>query len=269
MLFAVPLLPHYLAGQVLSQSDRIMISKMIGNSEVAIYSIAYNIGLLMNIFTVAINNSYTPWFYQNLERRRYLQIQRVTTIIMYIMAAVIILLMFCGPEAIAILGSPEYQDGMYAVPPVAAGAFFMFLYHIYVDVEFYFEKKGYVLFSSVAAASLNILLNLIFIPIFGYVAAAYTTMICYIIYSLLHNYFAKSICRHRGIPETILSPKTALALSSLVVGTALIMNVIYKYMEIRYGFIVVSSIVFIVERKKIIAIIHGVLHTMKEKETVK
>ncbi len=269
LLFAVPLLPHYLAGQVLSQSDRIMISKMIGNSEVAIYSIAYNIGLLMNIFTVAINNSYTPWFYQNLERRRYLQIQRVTTIIMYIMAAVIILLMFCGPEAIAILGSSEYRDGMYAVPPVAAGAFFMFLYNIYVDVEFYFEKKGYVLFSSVAAALLNILLNLIFIPIFGYVAAAYTTMICYIIYSLLHNYFAKSICRHRRIPETILSPKTALALSSLVVGTALIMNVLYKYMEIRYGFIIVSSIVFIVERKKIIAIIQGVLHTMKEKETVK
>ena len=66
-----------------------------------------------------------------------------------------------------------------------------------------------------------------------------------------------------------MSPKTALALSSLVVGTALIMNVIYKYMKIRYGFIIVSSIVFIVERKKIIAIIHGVLHTMKEKETVK
>lgn len=254
LLFNIPLLPHYLSGQILSQSDRIMISKMVGNAEVAIYSVAYNIGLLMNIFTSAINGSYTPWFYQNLEKGRHSQIQKVTTIIMYIMAALIILLMIWGPEAIAVLGSSEYRRGIYAVPPVAAGAFFMFLYNIFANIEFYYEKKGYVLFSSVAAALLNILLNFIFIPMYGYVAAAYTTLACYIVYSLLHNYFARYICREKTIPEIILCSKTVLNLSVLIVGTALMMNVLYKYTWIRYGLILIGLFALIVKRKKIVSV---------------
>lgn len=266
LLFNVPLLPHYLSGQILGQSDRIMISKIVGNSEVAIYSVAYNIGLLMNIFTSAINGSYTPWFYQNLEKKKYLKMQKVTKIIMYIMVVLIILLMFWGPEAIAVLGSSEYRNGMYAVPPVAAGAFFIFLYNIFANIEFYYEKKEYVLFSSVAAALLNILLNFIFIPIFGYVAAAYTTMICYIVYSLFHNYFARYICRQKSIPETVLGSKTAWKLSVLIVGVALTMNVLYRYAGIRYGFIVAGAIILILKRKKIISVMEDVFSMMREKE---
>ena len=45
--FNVPLIPHYLATIVLSQSDRIMIERICGKSEVAIYGVAYTLGMIM------------------------------------------------------------------------------------------------------------------------------------------------------------------------------------------------------------------------------
>ena len=66
--FNIPLIPHYLSGTILNQGDRIMIQNMVGESEVGIYSVAYSIGMLVQLFTNAINNSLTPWMYENLNR---------------------------------------------------------------------------------------------------------------------------------------------------------------------------------------------------------
>ena len=253
--FNIPLLPHYLSGQVLNQCDRIMISKMIGNSAVAIYGVAYNIGLLMNIFINAIIGSYTPWFYQNIEKRNYSQIQKVTKLIVCLMTVLISGLMLFAPEALAILGSSEYQEGVYAIPPVVAGTFFFFLYNIYANIEFYFEKKQYVLLSSIIAAVLNLILNFIFIPRYGYVAAAYTTLASYFVYCMLHNIFAHYICRKEGIPSSIFSLDTVVFATFAVITGAFFMNILYKYILVRYGIIIIISLIIIWKRDEIITII--------------
>ena len=68
---AIPLLPHYLSGMILNKGDQIMISKMVSTSAVAFYSVAYNIGMLVQIFTNAISNSFTPWIYQRIKADKY------------------------------------------------------------------------------------------------------------------------------------------------------------------------------------------------------
>lgn len=255
LLFNIPLLPHYLSGQILNQCDRIMISKIVGNSAVAVYGVAYNIGLLMNIFINAINGSYTPWFYQNIEKHRYVKIQSVTKLIVCLMAVLIAGLMLFAPEVMAILGTSEYQEGVYVIPPVAAGAFFFFLYNIYANIEFYFEKKQYVLLSSIISAILNLILNFIFIPRYGYVAAAYTTLTSYFVYCVLHNRFACNICRKEKIPSSIFSLDTAAFAAIAVISGALFMNVLYKYIFARYGIIVIISLIIIWKRDGIITLI--------------
>lgn len=47
--------------------------------------------------------------------------------------------------------------------------------------------------ATMIAAGLNVVLNLIFIPKYGYVAAAYTTLACYIIYYIIHIFFSRRI----------------------------------------------------------------------------
>jgi len=43
------------------------------------------------------------------------------------------------------------------------------------------------------AAALNVVLNYIFIPRYGYIAAAYTTLATYLLYFIFHYFLAKKI----------------------------------------------------------------------------
>lgn len=69
LLFNVPLIPHYLANYALGQSDRIMIGKLIGSSEAAFYSVAYTISMMMMLIISAINNSFIPYLYKELDKK--------------------------------------------------------------------------------------------------------------------------------------------------------------------------------------------------------
>lgn len=261
--FNLPLIPHYLSGQILNQSDRIMISRMVDNSAVAMYSIAYSIGILMNIFTQAINGSYTPWFYQNIEKKNYAGIRRITQMTTLVMAILVVLLMLFAPEAMWIIGGSKYSEAVYVIPPVAASVFFIFMYNIFANVEFYFEKNKFVMVGSIVAAVLNLVLNFIFIRIFGYIAAAYTTLICYIIYCYMHNIFSRKVCRENNIDKNIFNIKWILVLSLTVFFAAIIINFLYDFELVRY--IVVSPLIIImgVKRRNVINFVLRFLNTIK------
>lgn len=249
-LFNLPLLPHYLSGQILNQSDRIMISKYVNNAAVAKYSVAYSIGLLTNIITNAINGSFTPWFYQKLKEEEYYNINKIVTLITLIIAMVSIILMLFGPEIIFIMAPKEYFDAKYVIPPVSSSVLFIFLYNIFANVEFYYEKRKFVLYGSIISAALNVLLNSIFIPLYGYIGAAYTTLICYILYCIMHAAFSKIICKQNKIPITIFPWKVLLYISLMVILLSIFIGFIYSYTIIRYIviFIILSFIVILFKR---------------------
>ena len=66
------------------------------------------------------------------------------------------------------------------------GVYFMFAYTFFAVIEFYFEKKKYVTYATMSGAVLNIILNYICIKLFGYMAAGYTTLVCYMLYTVAH-----------------------------------------------------------------------------------
>ena len=74
-------------------------------------------------------------------------------------------------------------------------AFFIYLYDMFSTVSFYHEKTLLMSVSSIIGAVLNIVLNIVFIPIFGYIAAGYTTLICYMVYAAFHYMLMRSMCR--------------------------------------------------------------------------
>ena len=52
----------------------------------------------------------------------------------------------------------------------------MFMYQIFANVEFYFEKNKFIMLASIFSAGFNVFLNYIFIKELGYIAAGYTTL---------------------------------------------------------------------------------------------
>lgn len=233
LAFNIPLIPHYLSSMILGHADRIMIGAMVGKSEAALYSVAYNIALMMNIVISAVNASFTPYMYKSIKSKNYAPFRKMVNLLVLLMGALSVGVMTVGPELINIVGSKDYADAIGVIPPVAASTFFMFLYPIFSNVEFYYEKTKFIMVASCAGALLNIALNYLLIPILGYYAAAYTTLLCYIIYVFVHYLFSRRICKVQGINNSLFDIKRVLLISLFVLIIVFMIPLLYPYFWIR------------------------------------
>lgn len=252
--FNIPLIPHYLSTTVLGQADRIMIKKMVSDSAAAIYGVANTISMMMVIVTAAINNSFIPYTYKELKEERYDGIRKNTNFLLVIVAGACVIAMAFCPEIIRIFASKEYYDAIWVMPPIAGAVYFMFLYPLFANIEFYFEKTRFVAVASSIAAVANLVLNYIFINKYGYYAAGYTTLACYIVYAAAHYVFYKLVLRQK-LPQikNIYNMKFILGISLLVIVAMLVMLLLYNHMIIRYCVIAAMLLVVVLMRKKIIA----------------
>ena len=186
LLYSIPIIPHSLSQIILNQFDRIMITSIVGESESGIYSFAYTMFSILLITITSIDKIWGPWFFDNLKENNYLKIKKTSTQYGLLMAVISSLLMLIAPEIIKFLGPKEYWNAIYCVIPIVIGGYFSFLYYIPCQVEYYYAKTKYIAFGSILAAIVNIILNSIFIHQYGYIAAAYTTLISYLLYFLFH-----------------------------------------------------------------------------------
>ncbi|HFU4458288.1 TPA: lipopolysaccharide biosynthesis protein [Streptococcus suis] len=254
---AIPLLPHYLSGMILSKGDQIMISKMVSTSAVAFYSVAYNIGMLVQIFTNAISNSFTPWIYQRIKSDKYEKVPETINFLMLLVAAISLCLMLLSPELVLLFGSSGYASATYVIPPVAASVFFIFLYNILSTPQFYYEKTRFLMVSSLLAAVVNLGLNYIFIKQYGYVAAGYTTLVCYVLYSIGHAIVSRKVMKEFMPGKTLFDYKCVLGLSIFVILAGIGCNFLFDYRLVRYGLLAVFALVAFVKRDVLITSIVG------------
>lgn len=194
LLFNIPLIPHYLSQILLSQSDRIMIEKLCGEVDVAYYSVAYALATVMLVFNSAVSSTLTPWLYRTIKEQNYKRLREVSYTVLIAIAAVNLMMVATGPELLKLVAPENYGAAVWVIPPVTASVYFMFLYDLFAAFEYYYSHTKLVSVATAVGAGLNILLNSIFIPKYGFIAAGYTTLACYIIYAVAHYAFMRRVC---------------------------------------------------------------------------
>lgn len=242
LAFNIPLIPHYLSQSILQQSDRIMIAKFVGSSEAAIYGVAYSVSTLMIIVISAINNSFIPYTYNCLKHERYQDLRKNTNVLVTLVGLSTFLVVAFGPEVIMFFAPKEYYEAIWIIPPVSASVYFMFLYPIFGNIEFYFEENKFVVLASITGAILNVILNYIFIPIFGYIVAGYTTLFCYIVFSGGHYLFMKQVIKWHIPKKDPYDNKYLFKFSFVILLLVTLMNVSYLNTYFRYLLIIVMLI---------------------------
>lgn len=218
--FNIPLIPHYLSQRVLNSADRIMIERMVDASSAGIYSLAYSLALLLQLVNTAIRNSISPWTFKKIKNNQVGDIHKITYPAMIIVAVMNYLLIAFAPEIVRIFAPTEYYDAIWVIPPVTMSVFFMFLYTLFSDFEFYYEKTKFMSVATMIGAVVNIVLNFLFIKIFGYMAAGYTTLFCYFLYAVLHFIVMQRICKenHPGVKVYDLKLITLISIIFLFIG---------------------------------------------------
>lgn len=249
---SLPLVGYSVASQILTVSDRMMISQMVGNSAVGIYSTLYTVSSLSLLVWQAVHSSFVPYIFRNIENGID-GIKRVSSQLMTFYAAVAVLMTFLAPEIVRILATEEYYEAIYIMPPIAAGVFFTSFANLYSDIAVYYKKTKYVMYPAIIAAVSNLILNYIFIKIYGYMAAAYTTLFSYILFALFQGVWAKKICKEYGIESgTIYNDRYMIALAVITTLISLSAILFYDNTILRYGVVILLAVVCAVIGKKVI-----------------
>src|SRR5699024_9155944 len=245
---SLPLIPHSLSNNILSQSDRVLISTYRNATEVGLYSLAYSYSAILMTIWNALNQAWAPWFYGEMNNENYKLIQKIVKPYTVLFSMMFIGMLALGPEALKVFGSAEYQDGVRVIPPVLLGLYFQFSYSLYVNIEIYLKQTKYISIGTVMAAVLNIVLNILVIPTYGYIGAAYTTLIGYIFLYLVHYYMSNKILEGADV----IGNKFILFWSLFMVAISFIFNFLTDYLIVRYILLVaIFSVILILFRKEI------------------
>lgn len=254
LLLATPLVPHYLSQTLLNQMDRIMISSICGDDKAGIYSVAYSGAMTMQIVGKAIQNSFTPWIYKKIKSGDISGIDTTVNALTYLIGGLNFILICFAPEAIYVLGGDKYMDAIYVIPPVTCGAFLVFLYSMFCNIEFYYEETKPMMIASIIGATVNFITNYICINLFGYYAAGYTTLFCYILFSIAHAFVMKKALKNNGVDCNIYDMKRMICFSIVfvVLGNAMIFT--YKFFILRFSMIICILIIGLFKRKSFVGL---------------
>lgn len=183
---SIPLIPHNMSNGILGSSDRILIKRLCAAGFVAYYSVAYNVGNILYIFTQSVSQAFTPWLYSKMNKEEYTLIPKINDLLS--IASLVLISLFIGlaPEIVYILGGEDYFPAVKLVPVITVGVYFQFISKLYINIEHYLKKTYIISSASLLAATSNFCLNIVLLPQYGYMAAAWTTLISYILSVILH-----------------------------------------------------------------------------------
>src|SRR5690554_206996 len=201
--FSLPLVIAGFFGIMMSVADRFIIDYFMDRSEVGLYSLAYKLGLLMNVFVIAFRTAYLPHFLSigkpdpgsRIERETLISELRLTLIkfiglISILFLAVVILLQYLFKIEIAgfFLINPDYIKAAYIVPFILLAYAFNGLAAFFSLAPYMSGKSFHFVITDVIGFTVNITLNFLLIPHYGIMGAALATLVGYYSASL-YMYF--------------------------------------------------------------------------------
>lgn len=249
MALCLPLVPHVLSLFLLGSSDKIIITKYSGVELTAMYGIAYLIYNIVSVLFDSLNKAWTPWLIENLHKENHSAIKKFSRYYILIFSVIVLGTLLLAPEAVFILGGSKYKGAEYCVPPMVASCFVQLIYTMYVNIEFYKKKTVMVSVATISATAINIVLNLIFIPMMisqGHIVAAYTSLVGYLALFIIHFYIVK-----RMDMTKVYDTKFNIISIGVILVLSFIATILYRYIVIRYGVILILAVGVIVAGIKI------------------
>ena len=220
---SLPIIPHNLSHMLLSSSDRIIMD-ILGVSVVSIglYSNGYSIGENSNVVITGISIALSPVLQRIFREKNIVKMKYYYRLSNLIISVFILLVIFWMKEFYMIFVKNESLQPAYIVAILTSVSYLVnATAYMYLSTSIFINKTtNKILYLVFLPAIVNILLNFIFIPIYGFMAALYTTIFTYwLVFALpfLFTYFRDIIRNMIGSRKIMLE---GLLINILVLGIA-------------------------------------------------
>ena len=220
--FAIPIIPNNLSTWIVESSDRFVIVIVLGTAFVAFYAPGYTIGMVILLFFTPLSvllSSILPKYYENGEMNEVMIF--INYSLKYFLLVAIpsfFILSLLSKQILLIITTPEIAMNGYLVTPfIALSALLFGAYGIIMNLVI-LEKKTKIIGSIWTIAALISLLNIIFVPIFGILAAAAVTLLSYFIAFIISmNYSMRSFKFHFDYSFILKSIFASILISILII----------------------------------------------------
>ncbi|MBW3082608.1 oligosaccharide flippase family protein [Bifidobacterium sp. 6T3] len=251
--YSLAVVPHALSQIILNSSARILIDKLCGRAEAAYYGVTYSAAMVLNIVMTSVSSAIQPWFFERIRAHDYHSIRRKTNAFLIMASGFAVGVSLFAPEILAILAPSSYHSALGTFPPTAAGVFFNCMYLCFANFESYYEKPFYFSIATATGAIVNVVVNLICIPLFGFVSAGYTTMLCYMLFAFMHYRFMRRVCRQELNDVRVFDVRFILILSVSTVLATIGVSIMYGWHPaIRYIILIAAAITAIAYRRTLV-----------------
>lgn len=182
--YSIPLVIGNLAALILSLSDRYILEFFRGAHEVGIYSASYfisekSIFLIASLFSLSsFPISVIVWEKEG-EQKSQDFISSVTRYYLLLCVPAVVGLSILSRPIIEVFTGVGYQEGFRIMPFVALGGLLFGIEQRYHFGFVFYKKTHFIMTTIVLAGLINVVLNLLFVPRYGYMAASVTTLIGY------------------------------------------------------------------------------------------
>lgn len=192
--YSIPMIPHMLGIYIYMYSDRIILQHFVPLSQIGIYSIADTFAYILLIIINATTAAYNFHFFRVAEQDKIKAQKETKRFIEIWWIGIMIIFMgylLLSGYVVKFMTRPSFYPSIPLIPILAIAYIFRGLYCFSANSIFFVEKTKVIPIITVTAALINIAFNLILIPKYGIYAAAWTTVISYLITFILAYLFSK------------------------------------------------------------------------------
>ena len=252
--YSLPLIPHFILGFIMSSIDRIMLNYFRNASEVGIYNIGFQFGNLITIAAGAINQAFTPWFFENMKidnggKRR---IIRFATFIVFGYGISALCISLFGQDILAFMVTKDFKEAWKVIPLFCFSSVFNGMFYFFISPLFY-ENKVTFLFpvTTLIGAIISLVSNVILIPRFGMVGAAASNVISVISCGVM------ALILSNRIGQIIFNWKSMYTSTIILFSLSLFSYFSYRFtpsisLIIRIGIVfIIFALAYIIFRKEI------------------
>lgn len=184
LTLGAPLVLHRIGGLAINKSDALFISEMLGKDILGIYSVGYQIGMVVLLFQDAIAHAWNPHVFNILNNGNEMdkiRIVKQSYILMGVYLLIPVLLYYASPFIFKYFINERYHDSIIIAPLIGLGYAFLGMYKLITIYIFYMKKTGILSLFTILNGGLNIAFNYVFIKYFGVLGAAYATILSMIL----------------------------------------------------------------------------------------
>ena len=221
--FTLALLPAIASSWINNLSDRIILSVYGEFSATGIYSVGYEIGRSIAYISIPIIAAYTPIMFAKLTENYEEGLKSLSNPILgmfWLMTIIFVSLAIFSNQILYVFASEKFQTANSILMILLFSSYIGSQYVIFANLLGFHKKIMILSAVGIVSSTVNLVLNLIFIPKYGMYAAALSTLASTMVYSGLIIYFgfkySKPSIDWSGIAKTIIVASSVLLFNEYI-----------------------------------------------------